>query len=249
MRRIGPVVAASLAAALLAGVLPAAVPPAAALPAALPSVAGAEQELPREPLTAAAYLTIWDVAALPGLARPDPALLDVWVAITGDTETDARIREMAEARGYTRQPLVTAALVAVDGRRLQAPAAEAWSALKRAARADGITLTLTSAYRDLRDQRQVFLDRLVGRSEAGIAATLRFSAPPGFSRHQTGYTIDVGAPGTTRLGFADTAAYAWLAADDFAASRCHCCPMGPAPTIRMRASMPAAASIRTSTPL
>lgn len=171
------------------------------------------------PFTAADYLSIWDEAALPGVVPTDPAVLDVWVEITGDHGVDTLIRDLAVARGYVPQPTPNAPLVAVDGRHLQAPAAEAWLALKGAARAAGIDLVLVSAHRDLRDQRELFVGRLPGWSAAGIERTLRLAAPPGYSRHHSGYTIDLGQAGNERGGFGSTRAYAWLAADDFAVAR------------------------------
>ncbi|MDW3220117.1 MAG: D-alanyl-D-alanine carboxypeptidase family protein [Acidimicrobiales bacterium] len=168
------------------------------------------------------YLGIWVDANVRGVDRPPDEIYDLYIDITGDAELDARIRALAEERGYRRQPVASVDLVPVDGRLLQAPAAEAWEALQAEARADGISLVLTSAFRDLRDQQFLFRDRLAGRtSDAGIDAALRISAPPGYSKHHTGYAIDVGQAGEARPGFVNTRAYAWLAADDFARAKAH----------------------------
>ncbi|NIR36645.1 MAG: hypothetical protein GWN79_08480, partial [Actinobacteria bacterium] len=70
------------------------------------------------PFVARDYLHIQQGAALPGIMNPEPTVMDLWVEITGDADTDERIRTLAEARGYVRQPVVTAELVPVDGRRL-----------------------------------------------------------------------------------------------------------------------------------
>ncbi|NIR36644.1 MAG: M15 family metallopeptidase, partial [Actinobacteria bacterium] len=64
-------------------------------------------------------------------------------------------------------------------------------------------------------------ERLRGTSDAGIDATLAQVAPPGYSKHHTGYTIDVRAPDGGGPAFAFTGAYAWLSDDDFAAARAH----------------------------
>jgi len=93
--------------------------------------------------------------------------------------------------------------------------------LRAAAAADGIALVLTSAHRDPRAQRALFRSRLGGRtSDAAIAAVLATAAPPGYSKHHSGYAIDVGQAGTSG-SFATTAAYRWLAADDFVHARDH----------------------------
>ena len=188
-----------------------------ALVVATPAVADEE-----EPggIDAATYLAMFDDADLRGIERPPDEVYDLFIDITGNAGLDARIRAAAAARGYRRRPIASIDLVAVDGLRIQPPAAEAWLELKAAARADGISLKLTSAFRDLRDQQSLFRQRLDGRtSDAAIDATLRFRAPPGYSRHHTGYAIDVGQAGTDRVGFVNTRAYAWLAKDDFARVR------------------------------
>ncbi|MEZ5246602.1 MAG: M15 family metallopeptidase [Acidimicrobiales bacterium] len=166
------------------------------------------------------YLVMFDQADLRGMVRPDDVVYDALVEITGDPEVDQRIRVAAEARGYTRRPVAAADLVPVDGRRLQDAAAEAWTAMKAAARDDGVALVMTSAYRDLDDQRALFLRRLDGRtSDTGIDEALRTSAPPGYSKHHGGYAIDVGQAGGSEVGFAGTAAYRWLSDFDFARAK------------------------------
>ena len=178
----------------------------------------AQDEVP--PIDAATYLSLFDDATLRGVERPADEVYDLFIDIAGDADTDQRIREAAEARGYRRQPVAAIPLVPVDGRELQAPAAEAWLAMKAQARAEGVSLILTSAFRDLNDQAQLFRGRLAGRlSDSGIDSALQFSAPPGYSRHHSGFAIDVGQGGESRSGFIDTRAYAWLSANDFAAAK------------------------------
>ena len=190
--------------------------------AVLPVVPGEAGGVQDVPISAPAYLSMFDDAAFRGVRRPPSEVLDYFGEITGDDELDARIRRAAEQRGYRRQPVVTTELVWVDGRRLQAPVAEAWLELKAAARADGVALELRSAYRDLDGQQALFLRRLGGQtSDAAIDTTLRFAAPPGYSRHQTGFVLDVAQAGVEQGGFVNTAAYAWLSATDFAAPRAH----------------------------
>ena len=54
-------------------------------------------------------------------------------------------------------------------------------------------------------------------AQAAIEAVLRESAPPGFSRHHTGYTMDLYDPSTGRdfTGFASSPAFRWLAASNY----------------------------------
>lgn len=166
------------------------------------------------------YLGVFDGADLRGIVQPADGVYDLFVEITGDAELDQRIRDAAEARGYVRRPLAVVDLVSVDGRDLQAAAAEAWTAMKTAARADGISLVMTSAYRDLDAQAALFRNRLGGRtSDVGIDQALRTSAPPGYSKHHSGYAIDIGQAGAVEGGFVNTRAYRWLSEFDFARAK------------------------------
>lgn len=157
------------------------------------------------------YLAAFDDAVLPALAV-DPSV----PAITGVVELDQRIRALAEGRGYRRRPAATV-LVPVDGGHLQPLAARSWAALSDAAATEGITLVLRSGYRSVDDQRRVFLGRLRGADDAAIDATLRTAAPPGYSKHHTGYAVDIGTP--ERVSFHRTSAFDWLAADGYANAR------------------------------
>jgi hypothetical protein len=172
------------------------------------------------PVDPAMYLTIFDDADLRGVTRPDDEIYRTLIDITGDPAVDARIRAAAEARGYEFRPLADVELVAVDGFALQPAVADAWTAMRDAARRDGVGLSLTSGHRDVADQQWLFLRRLGGdTSDAGIERTLRTSAPPGYSKHHSGHAIDVGQAGAERTGFAGTAAHRWLSEYDFARAK------------------------------
>jgi D-alanyl-D-alanine carboxypeptidase len=93
------------------------------------------------------------------------------------------------------------------GLELRAPAESALARLAAAARADGITLIASSAYRSYAYQKTVY-SRIVG--ELGQAAADRESARPGMSQHQTGTAVDFGS---ITDEFADTKAGKWLAAN------------------------------------
>jgi zinc D-Ala-D-Ala carboxypeptidase len=106
-------------------------------------------------------------------------------------------------------------LVALDGtglsvgRRglsLRKPAIEAMKAMDAAARAQGIVLLVSSAYRSYSYQVEVF-----GRNvkESGREAALMVSAEPGHSQHQLGTAIDFGS---ITDAFAETEAGRWLLA-------------------------------------
>jgi zinc D-Ala-D-Ala carboxypeptidase len=97
---------------------------------------------------------------------------------------------------------------------LLAPGASAaWTGLAQGAAADGVILELVSGFRSYAYQR----DLIQRKREAGrtLDDILQSVAPPGFSEHHTGEAADIGSPGCDDLtaSFADTAAFAWLAAN------------------------------------
>jgi D-alanyl-D-alanine carboxypeptidase len=95
-------------------------------------------------------------------------------------------------------------------RHLAPHAAAAWTELQAAARGDGITLLLVSAFRSLEYQRQIF-DRKIAAGEA-LEQILKVNTPPGYSEHHTGRAVDLTTPGCAPLSeeFETTAAFDWL---------------------------------------
>ncbi len=91
--------------------------------------------------------------------------------------------------------------------RLRKPAAEAARELDAAAKADGVTLVFSSAYRSYGYQAEVYA-RNVRRD--GQAAADRVSARPGHSQHQLGTVVDLGSIDNT---FAESKAGLWMAAN------------------------------------
>lgn len=152
-------------------------------------------------------------------------------AITADPAADRRIVEMAVARGYRLRGEAQAEVLEWEGRHaLQPEAFAAWRALRAAARSDGLELDLVSAYRSVDRQREIFLAVLEragvesrgagpspaelasGRADDLIEAVLRESSPPGFSRHHTGYALDItdAASGRDFTEFGLTEGFAWI---------------------------------------
>ena len=111
--------------------------------------------------------------------------------------------------GHSPPDLVT---TTSDGKQLRAEAAEAFEAMKAAARDNGFTLVIRSAYRNHWSQvasYNVFLERS-GRESAD-----RQSARPGHSEHQLGLAVDLAhKAGTTgplgATGFSTSQAFYWL---------------------------------------
>ena len=157
-------------------------------------------------------------AALPNLSSVSTA-----PTITASAEMDEQIRAEAIERGYQRRPLPAeyALLRFVDsGLALQRPAAAAWLAMQQDAAEHGFELELNSAYRGHQYQRQLFLRPLeTPYGFDDLAERLKMSAPPGYSKHHTGYAIDIGQVGYYHFG--NSPAYEWISADNFANAKKH----------------------------
>ncbi len=155
------------------------------------------------------FQRIFDSASLPGVNASEEA-----PAITGDSDLDARIRGLAEDRGYRLRGVVTAELSHVDGVALHPDAAEAWVSLRDAALDAGHTLRLISGYRSVQTQRSMFLRDLRGLTDSSIEALLSRMAPPGYSKHHTGHAVDITQHGFRAGEFHRSPAWAWLTADN-----------------------------------
>lgn len=182
-----------------------------------PATAGADA-LSFPHFTGPEFNELFTTAALPNLSpvSGSPTITDL-------AEMDEQIRTEATDRGYQRRPLpANAALMRLidDGLALQRPAAAAWLALQRDAAEHGFDLVLNSAYRGHRYQREVFLRPVKAPYELDdLAERLRMSAPPGYSKHHTGYAIDIGQIGHPHFGASP--AYEWISADNFANAKKH----------------------------
>lgn len=102
--------------------------------------------------------------------------------------------------------------ISEDGRehRLIPAAADAWRAMRAAARADGVDLRIVSAFRSVDRQAEIVRHKLArGQAPARI---LEVTAPPGYSEHHTGCAVDVCTSGVPPLEeeFEHSAAYRWL---------------------------------------
>lgn len=109
-------------------------------------------------------------------------------------------------------PEISFDIKSYDERKLMRPeAAEAIELLFEAALKDGYTLYGISGYRSFNRQKEIFLNNIVKK---GKNHTLKYSAAPGTSEHQTGLAMDVSSKSMRyRLiaGFADCNEGKWLA--------------------------------------
>lgn len=153
--------------------------------------------------------------------------------ITGNEAADARIQTIAESRGYKLRSVPVLPIVKTNEPRLQGDdllqpkAYSGWRVLKEMAQKDNIPiLQLNSGYRSIESQRELFLGRLranggdtariaAGQADNAVVNTLLMTAPPGYSRHHTGYTIDLLCDDGTGQVFEKTRCFQWISANNY----------------------------------
>lgn len=168
-------------------------------------------------------------------AYPNTAAIDETTPITGNAGADARIRNLAEERGYilTSAPVTDAfrSLEKTDYV-LQERAASSWLELKKSANNENVRLGLTDAYRSADEQRDIFMIRLrsagiiVNRIASGsydsrINQLLKVTAPPGYSRHHTGYTVDISCQNQPGRLFENSLCFDWIKKNNYENAKKH----------------------------
>lgn len=165
------------------------------------------------------------------LQYPNTASLTQTPVVTGNEAADARIKVIAESRGYKLRSVPVLPIVKTNEPRLQGDdllqpkAYNGWQVLKDMAKADGIPLALNSGYRSIDYQRALFVSRLTanggnpgqiaaGQADNAVVKTLAMTAPPGYSRHHTGYTIDLLCENSSTV-FEKTKCFEWLSANNY----------------------------------
>ncbi len=144
-----------------------------------------------------------------------PAPIRRWLTPPPVEGLDARLSSDGRLLGHFPYPEASGNdLVEVSpGQALHRDAASALLAMQRAAAADGVSLTVLSAFRPSAVQKELFFDVKSERNQSALQRS-RVSAPPGFSEHSTGYAVDLGdgrAPqANLSESFAGTAAFRWL---------------------------------------
>jgi len=146
--------------------------------------------------------------------------------ITGDSIADARIRQIAELRGYKLRRNSSGPLVNVDGYPMQEPAKQPWEDLKNSAKQDGKIMSIVSGFRDINEQRILFLSKLetfgvktseivVGNVDEDIDRILVTVSIPGYSKHHTGYVFDLLCAGWSFENFKDSNCHDWLSNNNY----------------------------------
>jgi LAS superfamily LD-carboxypeptidase LdcB len=159
-------------------------------------------------------------------AYPNTQQINESTPITGNIQADQKLRELAVARGYMiRSAPVTDTFVTVQKDMLLQPkAAQGWDGLKTRAKKEGIIMSLAAAYRSAIDQKTIFLSSLkgisvdaiaAGTADAQVDAVLAHTALPGYSRHHTGYTVDIACDSQPGVKFENSVCFRWLSGNNY----------------------------------
>jgi D-alanyl-D-alanine carboxypeptidase len=130
------------------------------------------------------------------------------------TPTSEPVENVLGHLPYEEAPESELKAITPDGRiRMHSSAADAFSQMQAAARANGIILTPLSGFRSVGEQNRLFFEVKQQRNQEARKRA-EVSAPPGYSEHHTGYAIDIGdgqSPATNlSVSFEKTAAFRWL---------------------------------------
>lgn len=172
------------------------------------------------------------------LAPPNTETLITPPYITGNEKADKRIRQIAESRGYLLRsvpvlPIIKTNTPGLDEDDLLQPKAyESWKLLEAAAKRDNIPLKFNSGYRSIEWQRKYFTQRINvlglsatniinGSADNRIISIMEVVAPPGYSRHHTGYAVDFICKDGSGRAFEFTTCFDWLKKDNYANAKKH----------------------------
>ena len=151
--------------------------------------------------------------------------------ISGDPAADQHIQALAVSRGYALRssPIADQLADVSDGFRVQKLVADPLTKLLSSMNDQSLPLRVSSAYRSVEDQRTLFIDRLADRgvsiestsyiaeglADDIIVNLLETTAPPGYSRHHTGYTLDFQCGSQGLASFEASPCFVAMSADNY----------------------------------
>lgn len=167
--------------------------------------------------------------------KPNLTPINTPPSITGNHTVDQRIISIAKQEGYVLQATPQNGLQRISGELFQKIAQRDWRAMRYAASKEGFSLDMVSGFRTFQRSRELFNKRFTnntmnkvghkfsnqeivsGKANEVIRQTLRHTAPPGFSKHHTGYAVDLrdANSGLPYTSFGRTRAYQWLSKNNF----------------------------------
>ena len=160
------------------------------------------------------------------LLQPNLTRVENPPSISGNDIADARIRKIAEDRGYRLRSSPTIDLASLEGSQVNPAIVDSWQSLKSAATNAGLKISIVSGYRSESTQRSLFLSRLAdagasieevanGTADDIVNQVLITSSIPGYSKHHTGYTLDLLCAGYVFENFKNSPCNTWLSADNY----------------------------------
>lgn len=166
------------------------------------------------------------------ISYPNTRAITEEIPITGNQAADARMRSIASSRGYRLRSIPVSPIQKIGDPNLtqddllQQKALDAWRELQAAAQKDGLPLRILSGYRSPELQRSIFMSRFRatgGSAEAAanaqadgiINSVLVTSSLPGYSRHHTGYTIDLQCNNGTLEAFEGSPCFTWISKNNY----------------------------------
>lgn len=169
------------------------------------------------------YQSLWY-----SLSIPDSKVPEVAPELNNDTEFSRFVSSLAEARGYRLQKVYTGDnLGQYRGVQLEKililPLQELISEAKQA----GLALSISSAYRSLYEQENIFMSRYNQQRTLGLSQSdaiqnvLEGAAPPGYSKHHSAYTVDMTCSGLGAKNFIGTECDVWLSDNDYENAKKH----------------------------
>jgi LAS superfamily LD-carboxypeptidase LdcB len=159
-------------------------------------------------------------------AYPNVKEFEIAPSITGNSIADERIRNLAIERGYIGRSIAIPPLRDTGKYQLQYRAATSWDEMVKKAKQDGQTLILTAAFRTIEDQRDLFNEGLntagatpaliaAGKADLGVQSVLKRISVPGYTRHHSGYTVDIGCQNDNGVLFGASTCFAWLSRNNY----------------------------------
>ncbi|MFP4514530.1 MAG: D-alanyl-D-alanine carboxypeptidase family protein [Parcubacteria group bacterium] len=169
------------------------------------------------------------------LSLPNTTELESSPAIYFDQEADSRIVSIARDMDYKLQAVASTELELIKGEYLQVSAKNHFISLREAARREGYNLDIVSGYRSVEEQRNIFryemekrmqekygreldTDEIAsGKADEIIRNILESRSIPGFSKHHSGYSVDL-VDTNSNYSFTDfgkSRAYDWISKNNF----------------------------------
>lgn len=146
--------------------------------------------------------------------------------ITDIDELDRYIIEKATIRGYSPKVQIdTETIIDYSGIKISKKIEKDLQSMIDAAKKEGHDIKLLSGYRSVEEQREIFNSRFIssydiketlsGLADSAIEEVLDTTAPPGMSRHHSGYAVDLSEEGVFYTDFKNSDSFNWLSADNY----------------------------------